>query len=186
MKFIGNSNHIVDWQEVIDHLETQQPAYIGPRLDQSLNVIGVGEISKKWKEAGLVTVKNGGSVGWDMFSPDINFDRSIIDKFADFVNCACTCAWISRVNPGKMVAWHWDVSEDEEKYRALQYPLLRFSCHMNVHEPGQVLVVDDHCIYNEEQGNVYQWPSRESWHGSANFGFKPKYLFNFFGPTRQT
>lgn len=183
MKFIGNTNQIINWQEIINDLEKQEPAYIGPRLEQG-NVIGIGEIADKWNKAGLVTVKNGGSVGWDMFSPGINFDKSIIDTFADYVGCDYTCAWVSRVNPGKMVAWHWDINENEEQYREDGIELLRFSCHMNKHDVGQVLVVEEHCVYNPNQGDTYQWPSRMSWHGSANFGFTPKYLFNFYGPKR--
>lgn len=183
MKFIGNTNSIINWQEVVDSLSKQEPAYIGPRLDES-DVIGIHEIATLWKNAGLVTVKNGGSVGWDMFSPNVNFDISIVNAFADYVGCDYTCAWISRVNPGRMVAWHWDINEDEEKYRNDGIELDRFSCHINVHADGQVLVVEDQCIYNPNQGDTYQWPSRMSWHGSANFGFTPKYLFNFYGPKR--
>ena len=67
MRFIGNCNDIINWQEIIDSLSTQTPAYVGPRHREDDPIIDIGTIAKQWKDAGYVLLADGGSAGWDMF-----------------------------------------------------------------------------------------------------------------------
>jgi len=182
IKFIGNTSSIINWDQVIKELEHQEPEYIGPRHLAGDPVIGIADISKLWEDAGLTTLDKGGTVGWDMFFPGRQFDRSVIDKFADFVQVDPCNAWISRVHPGNVAARHWDANDMEEEYQNMDF--VRFSCHVSKPAVGHVLIVEDRCFYKEEQGNTYQWPSRMSWHGVSNCGLVPKYILNFFGPAR--
>jgi len=56
IKFIGNTSSIINWDDVINELETQEPRYIGPRHRSNDPVIGIADISKLWEDAGLKTL----------------------------------------------------------------------------------------------------------------------------------
>ena len=57
----------------------------------------------------------------------------------------------------------------------------RYHCHISPPSDGHILIVDEHCLYKQEQGSVYKWPSRKSWHAGANCGLVSKYIFNVWG-----
>jgi hypothetical protein len=182
-KFIGNCGNIIDWQSIVDSLATQPPAYTGPRHRGTDEIIGIKEISKSWDTAGYRLAVDGGSAGWGMYFAGQHFEQSVVEKFAYFVGVEPVNAWISRVNPGAVAPWHWDANDAEEEYAKLP-DMVRFSCHVSKPQPGHVSIIEDVCVYNQEQGNVWQWPSRKSWHAGANCGLAPKYLFNMFGHKR--
>jgi len=178
--YVGNCNHLINWDDIISSLDSQPPAYIGPRHRGSDDVIGIKEISDSWHQAGYKLLVDGGSAGWGMYFPNQHFDISVVKRFSDFVNIDPVNAWISRIDPGTMAPWHWDANDAEEQYSKLP-EMLRFTCHISRPNPGHVSVIEDVCLYNQQQGNVYKWPSRKSWHAGANCGLVPKYLFNIFG-----
>jgi len=180
IKLVGNCNNIIDWQSVVDLISAQPPGYIGPRHRSSDDIIGINEISKSWDDAGYILATEGGSAGWSMYFPRVHFDYSIVEKFSEFVKIKPVNAWISKIDPGMMAPWHWDVNDAEEEYNKMP-DMLRFSCHISKPAPGHISIIEDQCLYNQEQGNTYQWPSRTSWHAGANCGIVPKYLFNIFG-----
>lgn len=180
-KFFGNCNNVINWDGVIKHLETQEPAYVGPRHKLSDPIPGIQQVGNGWLNAGYETIFYGGQIGWDMFQPGHQFDKSIMNKFAEFVGYKQVVeCWISRIYPGYMAPWHWDTNDKDFEYEKMP-PMTRFSCHISKPAPGHVFIIEDKCFYNQAQGNVYQWPDRQSWHAGANFGLTPKYLFNIFG-----
>ena len=73
-----------------------------------------------------------------------------------------------------------DITDDEKTLNETK-EFERYHCHISPPSDGHVLIVDDHCLYNQEQGNVYKWPSRKSWHAGANCGLVPKYTLNVWG-----
>ena len=186
MKYIGNTGNVINWQRVVDNLATMTPAHTGP--DNSLgdeSIVDGFKIEKLWKDAGVKSVSAGGSNQWDMFVINNHFDKSIVDKFCNFVNADVTHCWISRLEPGNMAHWHWDTSSISQQSEFDKIPnIVRYCCFISKPQPGHVFMIEDHCFYNQEQGAVWQWPSRTSWHAGTNFGFENKYLFNFFGPAR--
>jgi hypothetical protein len=116
-----------------------------------------------------------------MYLPETNFDKSVVEKFIEYVGMEkYTNAWISMVKPGDVAPWHWDITDDEKTLNETK-EFDRYHCHMSPPSDGHVLIVDQHCLYNQEQGNVYKWPSRKSWHAGANCGLVPKYTFNVWG-----
>ena len=167
MKFIGNCSSVIDWNKVIFDLEHQAAAYIGPRHDVGHPVPGVEEVAKPLRDAGYKMKHEGGNAGWDMYLPGINFDIKIVETFLDWVGMdGYTNAWISRVKPGDVAPWHWDITDHEETLAREGLNPDRYHCHVS--------------LYNQEQGNVWKWPSRKSWHAGANAGLVPKYLFNIW------
>jgi hypothetical protein len=182
-EYYGNCNNIIDWTTLVKSLKTQEPAYVGPRHKRGdKNALGIDEVAGVWEGAGYVPVYQGGNARWDMFFPGKNFSDDVVDAFAKFVGLSSyTNAWISRVNPGDVAPWHWDVTDDEVTLDATS-EIVRFHCHIQLPEEtiGHSLIVDDQCFYKEAQGSVYKWASRKSWHGASNCGPEPMYLFNFW------
>jgi hypothetical protein len=179
IKYIGICDTI-NWDNFIDSLKDQKPAYIGPRHRiGDVKAIGIDDVLIEWEKAGHVLWDKGGNAKWDMFLPDINFDRSIAEKFTEWCGLTdYTNIWVSRVTPGNMAPWHWDVTDHELTLQKENH--VRFHCHIGRPEPGHVLIVEDQCFYNQPQGAVYQWPGRRSWHAGGNLGFNPKYLLNLW------
>jgi hypothetical protein len=181
LKYFGNCNTI-DWTALVESLKTQEPAYVGPRHKAGdVKAIGIDDVANKWINAGYKYKAEGGSASWDMFLPGANFDQSIVFKFVDFLGLDnYSNAWISRVNPGYVAPWHWDVTDDEHTLDSQQS--VRFHCHIQpqVDVIGHTLIVEDTCLYNQAIGETYQWEARKSWHGAANCGFTPMYLFNLW------
>lgn len=179
----GNCGDIINWQELINQLEIKTPSYIGPRHREDDDIIGISDISKKWKEAGYVLKEDGGSVSWDMFLPINDFDKKIVDDFSDIVGIDCMSAWISRVRPGHYVPQHWDANDNEDEYNKIKN-VERYSCNISKPAFGHILILEDDIIHNQPQGTIVKWPDRKSWHGSFNIGIENKYLFNIFGRKR--
>jgi hypothetical protein len=181
LKYYGNFQE-VDWNSILTSIKSQQPEYVGPRHRAGdEKAPGVDEVADIWSNAGYTTIDNGGNASWDMFLPEINFDKEIVFKFAKFVNVeSYTNAWISRVNPGFVAPWHWDVTDNETTLA--QKNCVRFHCHIQPLNEivGHTLIVEDTCLYNQKPGEVYEWSDRRNWHGAANCGTEPMYLFNFW------
>jgi hypothetical protein len=180
IKFIGNCSDIIDWNTIVESLNEQSPAYIGPRHKGNDDIIGIQEISKAWNDAGYTLAINGGSAGWGMYFAGQHFDHSVVEKFASFVGINPINSWISKISPGMMAPWHWDANDAEEEYSKMP-DMIRVSCHVSQPAPGHISIIENKCLHNQAQGNTYQWPSRKSWHAGANCGLVPKYLFNMFG-----
>ena len=181
LKFIGNCNHLINWNEVIEDINNVAEAYVGPRHDVGQDIEGVDEVARPIRSAGYKFKAEGGNASWGMYFPGQQFSNDIANKFMEFVgmdsyiNC-----WISKVYPGDVAPWHWDITDDERTLNAKGLQR-RFHCHIDIPRPGHILIVEDTCFYNEAQGNVYQWPDRKSWHAGANAGLASKYLFNIWG-----
>jgi hypothetical protein len=183
MKHVGNCNNIINWDNVIDSIKYQTPAYVGPSHKKGDPIPGLEEVVDIWDRSKFVTVhqnpKNG-TVGWDMFLPG-QFDPAIADTLAEFVGITkWRSAWISRINIGLMAPWHWDVHDDEEELSKIK-GIRRFHCHIGKPAHGHILLLEDEIYYNQQQGSTYEWPSRTSWHAGMNCGIVSKYLFNIWG-----
>ncbi len=179
VRFIGNTSNIIDWQSVVDNLSHKIPGYIGPRHSKEDDIIGIKEMDRLWNEAGFKLVDEGGTAGWDMFFPESHFDKSLVNMISNFVSIDPIDCWISRIHPGNMTPWHWDCNDKEDEYSKIK--ISRFSCHISKPQFGHATMIEDRCFYFQEQGDLWQWPDRTSWHGGINCGFSPKYLFNIFG-----
>lgn len=181
IKFIGNCNTLIDWNSVIEKINNVDPAYIGPKHDIGMDVPGVDEVMVPLRDAGYKSKAEGGNGAWGMYFPGTNFDEQIAQQFMKFVGMTSYInCWISKVMPGDVAPWHWDITDDEKTLEA-KGNLKRFHCHIDKPRPGHYFQLEDKIFFNEAQGNVYQWPDRKSWHAGANAGLEPKYLFNIWG-----
>ena len=180
IKKIGNCSHVIDWNSIIQEIQDKTPTYVGPSHKEGDDIPNLSEVTDLWKLAGFKTIHDGGNVGWDMFIAGDSFDQKVAEKFCEFVGIdSYTSCWISRINIGYMSPWHWDVNDDEEILSKKQ-GIRRFHCHIGKPHHGHVLMVENQVFYNQPQGEIYEWPSRQSWHAGVNTGLIPKYLFNLW------
>lgn len=160
----------IDWPQLIAHLETQKP-YIGPKHRAGDNIPGLKEVTDMWEKSGY-----GSSVQWDMFYSGEHFDNKIVDRVVEWTGLSSyTNAWVSRIHPGYFAPVHWDVQDNE--------PLpdtVRFHIHMSKPQFGHIFIVENTCLYNQEQGATYKWSGRKLWHAGTNCGLVPKYIFNIW------
>jgi hypothetical protein len=181
VKYVGNCSEIIDWNKVIEDLANQEPAYVGPKHDVGHAVPGVEEVAGQLRNAGYKMAHEGGNARWDMYLPGVNFSRDIVEKFIDFVGLdGYTNCCISRVKPGDVAPWHWDITDDEETLIKEGRGMDRFHCHISPPTHGHIFIVEDECLYLRRQGDVFRWPERRSWHAGANCGLTPKYTFNLW------
>lgn len=184
-KFLGNCSEVIDWDEVITGLEkcgfeTHPGPFAGPEHKEGDEIPLLDEVLVLWRKAGYRSVLEGGTVQWDMFYPDVHFDRSIVNKFVEFYNIEkYDSVWISRLNPGKFSPWHWDVNDDEENLLKLP-DRPRWHCHIGKPVFGHVFVCEEKVFYNQQQGDTFEWDTRRRWHAGSNAGLVPKYLFNVY------
>ena len=82
-QYVGNCSDVIDWNAVVESIKNSEPAYQGPRHTKQDDLPGIKEISESWDKAGYTLASEGGTIGWDMCIPETNFDRSVVDKFAD-------------------------------------------------------------------------------------------------------
>ena len=99
-QYIGNCSDVIDWNAVVDSVANSKPAYQGPRHTRNDDLPGIKEISEAWDKAGYTLASEGGIVGWDMCIPETNFDRSVVDKFSDYVGVDVLSCWVSVIHQG--------------------------------------------------------------------------------------
>lgn len=177
IKFITNTSTIINWDTVISEIVDKPGRKItADKSCWNFDKPGYKEVYDLWTAHNL----NTDSMQWINYYPGNDFNYSVVEKFSDIVNAQVARAWVSRVNPGCYVGLHWDVDDNEQEYLQLG-DLVRFTCHINKPATGQVVIVEDQYLYDQEQGNVYQWGSYKDWHSSFNCSLHPKFQFNFLG-----
>jgi hypothetical protein len=182
MKYIGNTGTLINWDIIIESLKGQSPAHTGPdnSLEDPDNMIGFQEIVDKWNSVGVKTLSQGGTNNWEMYLPIENFDKSVVDTFSNYVSANTLFAWIANIHPGCMAHWHWDTSSKEDIFDNIPN-IVRYSCFITKPHPGHVFMTSDNVVGYVDQGDIYQWPDRKTWHGGINFGFEEKYTLHFIG-----
>jgi len=174
MKLIGNSSHIIDWSALVAVLKTQTGRSRGSKQEDDIHHNPkVAELRKTWIDAGY---EDDESVGW----LDYDVPTGVVENISNWLNITPIGGWITSVPPGYCVPWHYDITDDEEDILAKGTPI-RFTCHIDKPQWGQVFVLGDHAFHMEEQGNFYQWADWQEWHGGMNMGLTPKFLFNLMG-----
>lgn len=119
------------------------------------------------------------SIEWLNLYPGRDFSNEYVEQFADLHNLTHCRSWISIVHPGKMAPWHWDWDSNLADYEKLG-TLVRYSVSLG-DSIGHTLMIENQTYSYMEIGTEVLWPDYKAWHGAANFGFEPHYLFHFLG-----
>ena len=87
---------------------------------------------------------------------------------------------ISRVDPGYMAPWHWDVDDNEQAYLQ-KGEIKRYSITMCSPTMGHIFVIGDDYIYGAPEGSIFKWNDHRAWHTGINAGMTPKFTFHILG-----
>ena len=184
-KYICNTGNIIDWEAVVkkcqdstegDHntvtsvVDRSEATAEGEMLGRYQFVINT------WRDAGY----NLKEIEWYDYYPGQHFEIEVQDKIAEIVNCIPRRVFVSEVHPGKIVPWHWDIEDKEDEWLA-EGALERYVVFMQKPQVGHIFPLEDKCLCNRPQGDLWQWDNYKDWHAGINLGLEPHYLFHFLG-----
>ena len=187
-KYFGTTEGIIDWDPIVEIckqsndgdentvtsvVDRSEAEAEGPLLQSYRSIIDT------WKDAGYKLE----DIIWHDYYPGEHFDIEVQNKFADIVNADPRRVFVSDVAPGRNVPYHWDVEDKEEEWLA-EGELKRWVCFMDKPRWGSVLILEDECFHNVEQGAVYEWDHYRSYHAGTVAGQHHQYLFHFLGRPR--
>jgi hypothetical protein len=169
---------MINWSDIISSLSTTEGVCVSFNNVENIPVgaSGFNEIINNFKKANY----DFSTIKWYDYFPGEHFAKSVEDEFAAIVNCTPCRSWISKVNPGYYAPYHWDIEEKEELYLSMG-KLKRFTCFITDPKFGQVMIVEDQCLYNQPLDTIYEWPSYRAWHAASNAGLEPQLLYHFLG-----
>lgn len=128
-----------------------------------------------WKRAGYQS----NSIEWFNYYSGTHFPEQYAIDFGNLFNSNPIKVWISKIYPGRCFPRHWDADYNEDQYTGKQ--LVRYQMFLEDYKFGHVFILENTPIVAHNQGDVWKWRNHLVWHGGANIGFKPKYIFNYLG-----
>lgn len=192
IKFVGNFNNLIDWNDVVSHLEDLEqpivkraapeywleptilePGYNGSSIERNLDK----EMSDSWVTANYFF----DSAVWLVYRVGIHYKKSLEDLICQQLNIVVNWSVINRVDPGRTVPLHID-PDDNPLYDGSKK--VRFICQISSPSRGQVLTVGDQAFSNLQVGDIYQWDNYLEQHSAANCGLTPVYYFSIEGFAR--
>jgi hypothetical protein len=187
MKYVGNCSEIINWDLVINKIKNRPGERIG-NTKEIFDDNGLPNETRPDHYAQTMLLRTAGyhtgdSIEWLNYYPIKDFNQKVEKMFATFVDVKPICSWISSIRPGKCIPYHWDFDygKKDKKISQNRDRVVRYTCHIGDPKFGHVFATDDHCFYNEDNGNTYEWDNLDVFHGGSNFGLEPKFLFNFIG-----
>ena len=165
-----------DWAIVIKNLADGSDVTVDPErwnLDNS----EYKKIYDVWSDANF----NFSSIKWTNYYPGINFPQDVVDCQAEYLKIKKVHrSWISRLDPGFMAPWHWDVDEHEKEY--LKHgAITRYTVIIEKMTHGHILIIGDKHYFNQPTNTVIKWSNYREWHSGINAGMKPSYMFHILG-----
>jgi len=138
---------------------------------------GYADINKMWQDAKF----NTNAMQWINYYPGKDFTQDLVDDVAKYLRLSGVHrAWISRIDPGYMAPWHWDVDDNESTYLQ-KGEIKRYSMTLCSPAMGHIFIVGDDYIYNVPEGSIFKWKNYKEWHTGINAGMTPKFTFHIIG-----
>lgn len=184
-KYFGTTEGIIDWNPVVQACEQcttgdkntvtsvvdrSEAEAEGPLLESYRGIINT------WQNAGYSLEE----IYWHDYYPGEHFDIEIQNKFAKIINAEPLRVFVSEVDPGRNVPYHWDVEDKEDEWLKLG-ELKRWVCFMDKPRWGNILILEDECFHNSPQGEIWEWDNYRSYHAGTSMGIHKQYLFHFLG-----
>lgn len=188
-RVIANCVHLIDWAEVIAHLEDTNPAITkrgqpefwmrSKELDPNYPTFPGEEehdkaIYEMWKLAGY----NFGSADWTVFRAGDHYSHEVDRIIAKYLNIEVNWSSLNQVDPGCNVPPHTDPDENP-KYEIERK--VRFIMQINKSSPGQSLILGDECFHNLRLGDIIQWDNPHMLHAASNCGLETAYYYSIEG-----
>lgn len=168
-----------NWNQLLAIVKTQEgkPITVDPSI-WNLDNPHYKTIYDLWKNANF----NMDTIKWNNYYPGEHFDLDMMfcNTFAKDRGVKLIRAWISRIDPGYMAPWHWDVDDREEEYLK-KGKLTRYSVFLQGASHGHIFIVGNDYLYNREMFEAIEWLNYKEWHSGINAGLTPKYMFHLIG-----
>lgn len=185
-KRVGTTAGMIDWETVIDSIEQHVGDHntVTSVVNRSeAEAVGDQDLLSSYREV-IGTWENAGydlkQIEWWDYYPGEHFDIEVQRVFERMFNVIPRRVFVSKVMPGRMVPYHWDV-EDKEKEWLEEGSLVRYVCFIDEPRFAHVLILEDQAFHNVKRGEIYKWDNYRSHHAGSNGGAGPYYLFHFLG-----
>lgn len=177
LKLYGNINSLIDCDFLIKQCMTHTvETYVG-HMEQPKDSLYYDEYIKQHTAA--LEAGYNESVEFRHYYPVLHFSESVTKEFEKFTNTKHLLSFVSEIRPGKCAPWHSDINPWLDDYPNGEF--VRYVCFIDKPKHGQAFMIEDTCFYLEEQGNVYQYPSLDSFHAGFNAGLETKFLYTYTG-----
>lgn len=165
-----------NWEFIIENLKDGNDVTVDPQR-WNLDNPEYSKILDLWKKANF----NLDSIRWTNYYPEKDFPDGVVSHIAQELNLKHVHrAWISKIDPGYMAPWHWDVDENEQEY--LKHGTIkRYTVVIKQMAKGHLLIIGDDYFFNKPVDTVIKWANYKEWHSSSNSGMEPSYLFHILG-----
>lgn len=171
-----------NWDQLLAVVKTQEGKTIttDPSL-WNLDNPSYKQIYSMWEKANF----NMNTIKWTNYYPGEHFDKDMMfcNTFAKHREKKLLRAWVSRVDPGYMAPWHWDVDDNEEEYLK-NGTITRYSVFLQGAKHGHIFIVGNDYLYNREMFEAIEWNNYRDWHSGINAGLEPKYMFHLLAFSR--
>ena len=165
-----------NWPAIIESLQEGSDVTVDP-LRWNLDNPKYNKILSIWKKANF----NLDSIRWTNYYPGIHFLQDIIDQQLEYLSIKQVHrAWISKIDPGYMAPWHWDVDDNEEEFLK-NGSIVRYTVIIKQMAHGHILIIGNDHYYNKPKDTVIKWGNYKEWHSSVNAGMEPSYLLHILG-----
>ena len=201
--YFGNTLDKIDWSTIIDNIKHTEGFYDISRPNDPITESALREkivnstteyfkttqhkdaeyqkflehqawlVLNGWLDAGY----NYKQIYWENFHTGKEIDIAIETEFAKIVNAVPLRTFITRIVPGVIAPWHYDVLPDYSDHKNL----VRYICFIHDPVPGQTISFQDKTFYNETKGTIFKWDDTKQWHAAANASLVPYYLYHFEG-----
>lgn len=188
-KFVVNCADIIDWHEVILHLEDNylpivkkadpkfwleptisEPDYIQSDFEKNSDK----EMCNNWTEANYFF----GSAVWLVYRTNQHYCTDIENLVCQLLDIDLCSSMIARIDPGHTVPIHFDPDDD---FAQRGDKKVRFTCQISPSSHGQVLMIGRKALVMLTVGDIFRWDHYLDQHSAANVGLYPVYYFSVLG-----
>jgi len=181
-KVLENTLSTIDWNDVLSNLGEGDKRDVAKIWDNKASLPDTPsynaykEVFERCEKAGYRI----SDIYWYDYFSGKNYPESVDNEFAKFTGSTFLRSWISRVDPGRNVPYHWDVDDRADEWKELG-ELIRFTCFIDAPKWGSAFIIEDELFYGLEQGTIVEWNSWDSYHAATVAGKEPQYLYHFLG-----
>jgi hypothetical protein len=167
----------INWEGIVTYLTDKKGSEVTTDPARwKLSTPGYNDIYQMWINANF----NPESIKWINYYPGKHYSNEVVMMVSKLLGITSVRSWISRIDPGFIAPYHWDVDDNEQEYLK-NGKLYRYTCFMNDPTVGHILILGEEYFYNQEKGSLYEWDNYKDWHSGINAGMCPQFMFHVLG-----
>lgn len=170
--------NVEDWKKQLLEMKNDKDT-----TDDGEQVTSYRQFFQEWIDAGI----DHNNIRLYNYFPNDHYSYDSVEKiFCEKLDIQFHKAWISRLDPGCWVPWHWDVEANPKN----EFEFERYSMFINGPHIGHTFMLGrdpetSDCFYSLPHGTIIKWNSYKEWHAGGNLGFEPKWLYHFIGRRKE-